>query len=410
MTRVENALNNVRLEYVEESTAGTPPTNPQWTVLSDYITDFTAEPGGSNNSVNVLGTGDIKNHFRGPEEPALTTSYYKQQAFVDSNDVPNYPAARPLTYSYQDCYPSYTVEFRRETTCGGNDDAGFREYVVIQGARPTEVSAPGDPSQGEPIIEELTWEPEKARAYVIHQPSTSTTVDVENKGSSSIDVTIEDESASTSETLTVSGGSTQSTTATFADIDVIWAESEPTGDILVTDGSGTTLLEKGLAGSDTTNVEGEKGIPPLGSGSHGSAIGTDPEKYLFAGVSTPTWQGSNLSDRIHALDLTVSLDVSREAKQGTRRQSIDIGTRTAEVDADVAGPFESAELIAEVFQNEEGDFVYVYPDNDVTLQNARIAETPDYTRSAEDANYIPSVTFQGAEKTDSAAITVTNTT
>jgi len=102
--------------------------------------------------------------------------------------------------------------------------------------------------------------------------------------------------------------------------------------------------------------------------------------------------------------------VSREAKGGTRRQEIDVGTRTVEVDADVAGPYESVELIAEQFANESGDFVYQYPDCDVTLKNAEIAETPEITRSAGDANYIPSVTFVAATKTDSSAIVVTNTT
>jgi len=410
MSKVENALSSARIEYVEETTTGTPPSDPEWSVLTDFLTELSVEPGGSNEGINVVGSGDIKQHFRGPEEPALTTTYYKQQAFVDGSGNDNYPAAVPLTYSYDACYPSYTFEYRRETTCGGNDDAGFREYVVVQGAKPTEVSDPGDPSQGEPILEDLTWEPEKARAYVVHQPSSGTTIDVENTGSNSVDVTIESEGAAEQETLTVAGGSTQTTTATFSDIDVIWAESEHDGDILVTDGSGTTLLEKGLAGTDTDNVESERGIPPLGSGSHGTAVGTDPEKYQFLGTSTPDWQGSALSDRIHTLDLTVSVDVSREGKQGSRRQSVDVGTRTVDIDADVAGPYESAELIAEQFQNEEGDFVYHFPDNDVTLKNAKIVETPELTRSAGEANYIPSVTFQAAQKSDSSAVTVTNTT
>jgi len=410
MAQAENALANSRIEYVEESTTGVPPTDPAWQVLTDYLTELSVEPGGSNEGVNVVGSGDIKNHFRGPEEPALTTTYYKQQPFVDSSGNNNYPAAVPLTYTYGDCYPSYTFEYRRDVNCDGNDDAGFREYVVVQGAKPVEVTDPGDPSSGEPILEELTWEPEKARAYVIHQPSSGTTIEVENTGTSDVDVTIEDEGAGNAETLTVSAGSTATTTATFSDIDAIWAESDHDGDILVTDGNSTTLLEKGLAGTDTDNVESERGVPPLGSGSHGSAIGTDPEKYQFLGTSTPDWQGSALADRIHTLDMTVTVDVSREGKQGARRQSVDVGTRTGEVDADVAGPYESAELIAEQFQNEEGDFVYHFPDNDVTLKNAKLMETPEFARSAGESNYIPSVTFQAAQKTDSSAVTVTNTT
>jgi hypothetical protein len=190
---------------------------------------------------------------------------------------------------------------------------------------------------------------------------------------------------------------------------VIYVESEPDGDISVTDGSGTDVLDQPFAGSDTDNVEGEQGIPPLGSGSHGSSIGTDPDKYLFLGVDTINWQGSALADRIHALDLSISLEVDRNAIAGSRRQSIDVGMRTAEAEAEVAGPYKSAELIADQFRNETGDLVYQFPDNDVTLQNAALTDNPDFTRSAGETNFIPSVTFTGFEESDSAAITATNT-
>lgn len=405
---VESALQDSRIEYVSESSTGTPPSDPDYNVLTDYLQELSVTPGGGRETQSVVGSGDVITAFRGPEEPEFTTEFYKQQAFVDGSGDANYPGGDPITYDHQSDYPSYTFEYRREVGSGGNDGAGFREYVVAFGAKPIEVQDPGDPSSGEPIVESITWEPEKARAYVIHQPSSGTTLDVSNSGSNSVDVTIEDEGASTTDTVTVTGGGTTTTTESFSDVDVIWVESEPDGDITVTDGSGTTILDQGFAGSDTTNVEGEQGIPPLGSGSHGSAINTDPDEYLFMGVDTINWQGSSISDRIHALDLTVGFDTSREAQAGTRRQANDIGTRSVEVEADLAGPYKSAELIADQFRNEQGDIVYNFPNNTVTVENAQLDSTPDITRSAGDTNYIPSVTFVGMEESDSAAITATN--
>jgi len=283
--------------------------------------------------------------------------------------------------------------------------------VVAFGCKNTEVTDPGDPSAANPILEELSWETQKVRTYVIHQPSSSTTLDVTNNSSSSVDVTIEDEGASTSETITVAANSTQTTVESYGDVDVIHAESEHDGDITVTDGSGTDILDAGtpLAGEDTDNVESEQGLPPLGSGSHGSAIGTSPEDYLFQGVDTLEWQNESLSDRIHALDLSVSVEVSREAKTGTRKTAIDIGTRTVEVSADTAGQSESATRIAEQYHNESGDFLYAYPDNDVTVKNAEITDAPDITRSAGDTNYIPSTTWQGKQEGDTAAVTISYT-
>lgn len=406
---VESALQNARIETVQETTPGTPPSNPSWATLTDYLKDISVTPEANRDGQSVVGTGDIKKHFRGPEEHTFTTDYYKQQAFVDSNNDANYPAAHPLLYDYQTEYPSYTVEYRREVDGGGTDNAGFREYLVAFGARPTETSVPGDPSESEPITESLSWDAEKTRGYIIHQPASSTTLDVTNNGTSSVDVTIEAEGAATTETVTVSAGSTTTTTESFGDIDAIWCESEPDGDISVTDGSGTTILDQPLAGSSTDNVEGERGIPPLGTGSHGTTIGTNPSKYLFLGVEPVNWQGSALADRIHALDLTVAVDTDKNAQRGTRRQTIDIGPRTAEINAETAGPYETAKRIRDQFRNEQGDFVYQFPDCDVTLKNASLTDAPDFTRSAEDTNYIPSTTFQGAQESDSAAITVSYT-
>jgi hypothetical protein len=83
--------------------------------------------------------------------------------------------------------------------------------------------------------------------------------------------------------------------------------------------------------------------------------------------------------------------------------------RTVEVEADTAGPHESADLIAENFHNESGNIVYPYPDNDVTVYNAEITDAPDYTRQAGDANYIPSTTWQGHSDSTNAAVEVTYT-
>lgn len=411
MTTVESALQDARIEYVEETTEGEPPENPEWNVLTDYLDEFTVSPGANREAISVVGLGDFKSMFRGAEEPELTTNYYKQEGFVDSNGDPLNPPGQLLTYDYGCDLESYTVEYRRETDCEGNFDVGFREYAVIFGAKNTEVTDPGDPSEGNPIIEELGWDVKKVRTYVIHQPDSATTLDIENTGSDSVDITIEDEGASTAETITVGGGTTQTTTNTYDNVDVIYAESEHDGDILVTDGSGTNILDAGtpLAGTDTDGVESDRGIPPLGTGSHGSAIGTDPADYQFIGVDSITWQGSSLSDRIHSLDLSVSVDTSREPISGTRGTAIDIGMRTVEFDADTAGPFETATRIAEQFHNESGDFVYSFPDNDVTVRNAEITDAPDYTRQAGDTNYIPSTTWQGKAESDGSAINVTYT-
>jgi hypothetical protein len=414
MSQGESALQATRIEYVEETTEATTPTDPAWAVLTDFLDEFTFSTGADREAISVVGDGDFRDMFRAAEEPEVTTNYYKQQGFYGSGGTPQYPAGEPFEYNDGCDLPSYTIQSRQESDCDGNDGAGYREYVVIKGAKPIEVVDPGDPSAANPIIEELSWQARKGRTYVIHQPSASTTLDISNAGSDSVDVTIEDEGAATSETITVGGNSTVTTVESYDNVDVIFAESGHTGDITVTDGAGTNILDEAtpLAGSDTDGVESDRGIPPLGAGSHGSAIGTDPEDYQFIGVTDGTaitWQGTTLSDRIHTLDLTVSIDTAREAIQGARGATIDPGMRTVEVEADTAGPSESAKRIAEMYHNESGDIVYPYPDNDVTVNSAEMTDAPDYTRSSGDANYIPSTTWQGQSDASTDAVTVTYT-
>ena len=411
MTQVETPLQGTRLEYVEETSFGEFVTDPAWNVLTDYLKDFTFSPSPNKEATSVVGESDFKEMFRGAEEPELSAEYYKQQGFVGSSGDPQYPAGHLVAQGSPCDLPSYNVVYRRESDCDGNFDSGYREYLVAKGVKNTEVTDPGDPSDAEPIIEEATFPAQKVRSYVIHKLDSDTTLDVENTGSNSVDVTIESEGGGVTDTVTVAGGSTQTTVETFPDVDVIYAESEHDGDILVTDGSGTDVLDADtqLAGSDTDGVESDRGIPPLGSGSHGSAIGTDPTDYRFQGVDTLNWQGSAVSDRVHALDLSVSVDVSREPITGIRGTSIDTGIRTVEVSADTAGPYESATRIAQMYHNESGDFVYSYPDNDVTVNNAELSEAPDLTRTAGDTNYIPSTTWQGKIGNDTESISVTYT-
>jgi len=185
MPTIESPLENTRLEFVEETTTGVPPSDPDFQTVTDFLQDITVDPGPSKEAQPVVGAGDIRQIFRGPEEPTLTLEYYKERPFTDASDDPNYIASHPLTYQYDSAYPSFTVEYRRDVSHGGTFGAGFREYVVVLGAKPTEVTLPGDPSEAEPIVEELALEPEKARAYVINQPDSSTTLAPIRGGSAS---------------------------------------------------------------------------------------------------------------------------------------------------------------------------------------------------------------------------------
>lgn len=411
-TPTESALQNVRVEWVEESTMGEAPSDPSFNKYGDYVVDAPGWDGDAGTeSFDALGSVDPVLHNRGPEEHSLAIEYYLQRFPLDNSDTIQDPIAYPMEYDPQTGLPSHTVVFRRDVGTGGNDGAGFRQYVVGLGQLPISASLPGDPSTGEPIVAALGYEGEYVRSHVIHQPSSSTTVEVSSTSANDTTqtVTIEDEGAGTTEDVTLSGTTAQTTTATFDNIDAIHIDESHEGDISVTDGSGTDLLENDLQGTNSDGVDYEVGVPALGSGSHASDLSTDPENFTFLGTSS-SYGGDGLDDRVHAFDLSVEIDTASEPRQTTRRPAIDPGTRTVSVDADIAGPHQSDVANYEYFTGQTNDITYALPNGDIVVTDAQLMDTDEQSFGSSDANNIYSVTWEGTEASDgTAAITLTNT-
>lgn len=407
----ERALDNVRAEWVAESTPGTTPSDPSWNTFGDFIRSGPGYDGDVNATANEpsLGESDTERIHRGPRSGELSISWWMQQFFVTAGAAANDPIGEILNRSSGTELTTHTVVFRRENTASsvGNDSAGVRVYTVGRGCYPMSGNAPGDPSASEPIIAEAGYQAAIVETHVLHQPASGTTLEYSSTDDSdTMDITVENEGAGETETKTLTGTTPVSGTQSFTGLDAVWLSAEPTGDITVTDGSGTTFAT--IYGSNTDGVDGERGVPPLGSGSHASAIGTDPESYVFLGTST-TFSGSlTAANRIHGLDLTVEIVMTTEAQQGTRQMAIDPGVRTATVDADTAGPFESATRYKEYMQGLEGDITYAYPDGDVVIKNAQPTDVDERDYEAGDANNVFATAFAGQIGDDSAAVTASH--
>jgi hypothetical protein len=254
----------------------------------------------------------------------------------------------------------------------------------------------------------LSLPSEEVRSHIVHQPAADSTLVIRSTDETDTnDVTVESEDGSAAETLALPGTSPNAvvTSATFPDVDSIFVDGEHAGDIQVgtDDGTGaidTELLENPLTGVNVDEVSSVEGIPPLGSGSRAAPISGNGTTFL---ETEAEFANAELGERLHVLDLSVSLDTSREALASKRRQTIDVGQRTVEFDADLAGPFESAKLIKQHFRRKSGDLVYAFgdpntdpddADRKIVAKNVEIIDAPDQTRTAGDTNFIPSVTFQ----------------
>jgi hypothetical protein len=411
---VESGLQQTRVEWVAETTPGEFPTDPSWNAFSPELTEFSYSTDGNKEARETLGQVDPADHDRAQESATATLSYRQARFPVDPSGNVVDPIAYPIVTDASEDYPSHTVVGRREVAAGGAAGAGFREFAVLSGARPVGASFDGDPSATEPIPQELSYEAERARTHIVHQPAGEETLVIRSSDASDTnEVVIESEDGTTTDTVTLPGADPNAgtTTESFGDIDAIEVQGEHAGDIQVgtDDGSGaidTELLETPLTGSNTDGVDSIAGVPALGDGSHADPISEEGPQFLGTDA---TWTPYGLTDddnRVHSLSLDVERDVDRNAQQTTRRETIDVGTRSTSVDADLGGPYQTASKIAAHHRDQEGDLVWTFDNGEtITLKNAVLVDAPDFTRTAGDSNYIPSVTF---EPHGDPAIEITN--
>jgi len=178
-------------------------------------------------------------------------------------------------------------------------------------------------------------------------------------------VTIEDEGASTSETINVSAGSTETTTESYGDIDAVELSTDVDGTVEVTDGSGTTFME--ITGSDQYTAEGELGVPALGAGSHASAIGTD---YVVFNDDSYGYSAGDIAAEIISGELVVSLETEDNAVVGTSRRNIRPTGRRVTWNATVAGASESVDQVVDFLTGQSFTIEWTADEGTVTGPNA----------------------------------------
>ncbi|PCR89323.1 hypothetical protein [Natrinema ejinorense] len=387
-----------RYEWVVEPSPGEVPTDPEWNRFSDAIRTFEMDPGVTVARQDSVGTADAVDHNRGPEEPEATVGYDLQQFFVDTDGNPvDASAYGILRDEFNDLLGTLLAVGRREYG-GGNDDAGVREYSVVRGGGVDSASPTLDPSGDQPILMELSLVARKARSVKIHQPSASTTLEiVSTEDTDTMEITIENEDASTTETIALDGTTAVTTTTEFADIDAIWLADNPEGNVEISDGSGTTLcdLTGGLEYSDDDQpVDGDRGVPPTGAGSHSDPIGSSFEFFVGDRFERPA--GESVRPRINSASWTVENNINTQALHQTRAPAIDAGNRSASVDADAAGSFISHKSMMEALQKVQADIEHELSGGIVRFKNTTATDSASRTVEADQAVASISETFSAS--------------
>lgn len=382
----ETSLLSGRFEWIEESTYGETPSNPSWNRLSDAVAGWTGSQDVQREALNVLGDHNPIDHPSGAEDASVDVSYYLQNWFVDSSgnlqDASAYGIERQGDGTPHN---SHTLMQRKEKV-DDSDNALRRVYFIARGGRIESVDVTLDPSESVPILVELTYQC-RYNSFRIDQPSSSTTLDiVSTSANDTMDITIEDEGANTTETISLNGTTTVTTSSNFGDIDAVELASAAEGDVTVTDGSGNTLVTLYGGNSyaeDGASLDGDLGVPALGSGSHSSSIGTSYEHVIgdvFNKPASTSFQVNSDDIDFHGTGFSISNTVEKNAVAGSRHQTIDMGNQTVEFNADVSGAGVSHASIKDHLQGLEENIEWI-PESggskQVTFTNAELTDLGD---------------------------------
>jgi hypothetical protein len=322
-----------RAEFVPEPNQGVAPVDPAWQLISPRIE--TLNPPMPIEYSEDSGLGDV-DFRRDPllESPELELEYPLHEWLLDGSGDPQNMAAygmervantlpSSLTFVSRTTFglvdndtstpktaPGSTVEARYHTDAATATGKASRVYSTMKGLDVGEGTLTAERGESTWMVS-LTCPAEHGRPYQIDQPNSSTLLALRSTdaGDTGIQVTIEDEGAGTTNTVSLDGSDATtlvSTDGQFADIDAIQVE-DSNGDVI--DGEGgrdyagniVIAVNTGDATSPTEgewlavmwgsneygNTYGDPGIPLLGAGSHAS--------YTQPTNSLPFYHPNNMS-------------------------------------------------------------------------------------------------------------------
>lgn len=377
-TSPESGLRNHRVEFVREDTVGEVPADPSWNYYSDNLaTALVWEADAQIEAQEALGSPDPNAHFAGPEDHTASIEYHLQNFFVDDSGNPlDASGDAVLRGADNDVLNTHTVVDRR-------DDGDKRSYTVLKGAHPNLDEIAGDPGTGLPMTVSLEYEAKKGRSYVVDQPDdageTLTVVSTDDSDTSQT-LRIESDGGTTNAQVDLNGTTEVTTTDPFSSIDAFELDDDTTGDVTIEDSDGNILVT--LYGANSYDgVEGDLGVPALGSGTHASDIGTAYERFLDDSVE----QGASaLATELRSATLSVTNNYDKSAVAGTKQQAIHQGQRDIEFTATTAGRFESHDQMAEHLQNQTFDLTWTLDGGTITLTGCSLTDAGEVGPSADD--------------------------
>lgn len=387
---VESGLRPGRTEWVRETTFGLPPTNPAWSFYSDAVQSLSWGPGPNISPRRSVGNADVQAFNAGAENGSFDVTY-DQQVWFNTG-----AAGDGLIRQSNGCLFSHTV-VERIILGTGTDGGERRLYTVATGAKINSVSATGEPESGNPIMTTLNYLASKVRAYIIDQPGASGTLTAESTDNAdsgpTFTVLIENDGATTSESVQLNGTTPVATVASFATIDSVYytGTGDLQGDIIIK--KGANILARIYGKTSYQGREADKGVPSLGSGSHASVIGTAYENLIGDVIDRPGGTGILAGSDVTTFGFTVDNALQAEASHLRIGRNIYEGARTYSVEGSIYGEKAGFEAMSESLRKLEQNIVWTLTGGTMTFNSAVLTDVGNIARETEQALMTVDTTF-----------------
>lgn len=378
----EAGIRGLRCNFIRETVPGVTDTDPAWLLFSDELDSATYAPEGNIFERRAIGSPDVQGFERGPEDHEMSIIYSMQKWLVAAGPVPLDAVGDGLLRDANGGYLlTHSVLKRQEFLTGGTDSSGFRIYTYGTGGFIGRGMVSGSPDSGDPSKVDVAYVFERVRSHLINQPAVTGGLTIVSSDASDItqSVTIEDDGAGVTETIALNGTTPViGLTLTFASVDAIRLDAETQGDITITftTGANECMVIEGAVSNN--GIEGDLGLPLLGSGTFESALGLAFQTVLSAAVSRG---GSPIATNVMGISFEVINNLEQNPAVGTRKKVISPGNRDMRFNATVFSDQASHDDIVAHLQVTEADMVWTFTGGatarTVTLADAALTSPGD---------------------------------
>ncbi|MFC5970071.1 hypothetical protein ACFPYI_01885 [Halomarina salina] len=427
-------------ETVDANGDAQTPTDPDWKLYSSVVTGYEPESEATHDERTPIGDVDPIDKKRQQETHEVTVTYDLERFPVDGSgntldpladgwlrDIDNNLRA---THSLLEIVKNSSIiasnTVHAKYFADGRDNShpsGDAPEATALATRMVDYAFGGRPSEpalslsaGDSAVAsvELAYMFDKRRKYQLDQPSESTYLAIRSTDASDTGatITIEAVDGQTVEDITLDGSDATTAVVTTSQYDSLGAVApaeELTGTLEVyVDESTDQTGEPGqlltvVAGKDDYDViEGDEGVPPLGSGSlgDGSTLG---EAQTVLGTDIQ-WFGSQIAETIVEATTTVTNNIEEEATTEGLAQSKHADGRDITTEATVFGETQSTDKSGDHFQGNEGEFVIPLTGGDIAYPRAYCSSGGSVTKESGQAFATVETTFTALEPTDDSDI------